>query len=202
MVYYIELKIKSFEFELLQFLKHPFTSVLSDKNSLDQNMESSIKDLLLKAEEIPILIEKEFTVECCVRGHHIYQFEWDAKIGKELNVRQETRPAALVRNEYVMVLKFNDVSVGHVAKFLSKIYYFHQKHRGTTIARITGERQYSEDLGQGGMELPAKYIFGSTDEDMNAKLPTLIGKAMQEYQKAIKEEKEEQVKKEKQIEKT
>ena len=53
------------------------------------------------------------------------------------------------------------------------------------------------DLGQGGMELPAKYIFRSTDEDMNSKLPTLIGKTMQEYQKAAKEEKEKQVKKKK-----
>ena len=61
--------------------------------------------------------------------------------------------------------------------------------------------QYSKDLGQGGMELPAKYIFRSTDEDMNSKLPTLIGKAMQEYQKAVKEEKEEQAKKEKQTKK-
>ena len=34
------------------------------------------------------------------------------------------------------------------------------------------------------MELPAKYIFRSTDEDMNSKLPTLIGKTMQEYEKA------------------
>ena len=36
---------------------------------------------------------------------------------------------------------------------------------------------------------------------MNSKLPTLIGKAMHEYQKAVKEEKEKQVKKEKQTEK-
>ena len=55
--------------------------------------------------------------------------------------------------------------------------------------RITWQRQYSKDLGPGGMELPAKYIFRSTDEDMNSKLPNLIGKAMQEYQKAVKEEK-------------
>ena len=53
---------------------------------------------------------------------------------------------------------------------------------------------------QGGMEIPAKYIFQSTDEDMNSKLPTLIGKTMQEYQKAVKAEKEKQ-RKEKQIEK-
>ena len=41
----------------------------------------------------------------------------------------------------------------------------------------------------------------ATDEDMNSKLPTLIGKAMQEYQKAVKEEKEKQAKKEKQTKK-
>ena len=46
MVYHIELKMKTFEFEfeLLKFSKRLFTSVLSNKNSLDQNMESSIKD--------------------------------------------------------------------------------------------------------------------------------------------------------------
>ena len=30
--------------------------------------------------EIPILVEKEFTAGCFVRGHHICQCEWDAKI--------------------------------------------------------------------------------------------------------------------------
>ena len=64
--------------------------------------------------------------------------------------------------------------------------------------RITGERQYSKDVGQGAIELLVKYISRSTDEDMNSKLPTLIGKAMQEYQKAIKEKKEKQAKNEKQ----
>ena len=61
--------------------------------------------------------------------------------------------------------------------------------------RITEERKYSKDLGQGGMELIMRYTFQSTDEDMNSKLPTLIGKAMQKYQKAVKEEKEKQIKK-------
>ena len=45
------------------------------------------------------------------------------------------------------------------------------------------------------MELPAKYIIRSTDEDMSSKLPTLIGKGMQEYQKAVQEEREKKKKK-------
>ena len=63
-------------------------------------MESSIEDLLLKAEETPILIENKFTVKCCVPGHHIYQFEWDAKIEKELTASQKTSPAALIQDKY------------------------------------------------------------------------------------------------------
>ena len=66
---------------------------------------------------------------------------------------------SLCNYKYAMVLKFNDVSVGHVPKFLSKICYIYQKHGGTIIVRVTGERQYSKDLGQGGMELHAKNIF-------------------------------------------
>ena len=108
---------------------------------------------------------------------------------------------SLYNYKYTMDLKFHNVSVGHVPKFLSKICYFSQKHGGMIIVRITGERQYSKDLRQGGMELHTKNIFRSTDEDMNSKLPTLIGKAMQEYQKAVKEEKEKLAKKEKQTKK-
>ena len=114
---------------------------------------------------------------------------------------------SLCNYKYAMVLKFNDVFVGHVPKFLSKICYFYQKHGGTIIVRITGERQYSKDLVQGGMEFPVKYIFRLTDENMNSKLPTLIGNLMQEYQKSVKEEKKKTGKerktgkKEKQIEK-
>ena len=67
--------------------------------------------------------------------------------------------------------------------------------------RIPGERQYSKDLGQSGMKLPAEYIFRSTDEVMDSKLPALIGKAMQECQKSVKEEKERQAKKVKQTKK-
>ena len=55
----------------------------------------SLEVLLLNAKDIPILVEREFTVECCVRGHHVYQKEWEA-----------------------------DTEVGHIPKFLSKITYF------------------------------------------------------------------------------
>ena len=54
----------------------------------------------------------------------MYQIERDVKIESELKASHETRPAALVRGKYVIVLKYNDVIVAHVSKSLSKITYF------------------------------------------------------------------------------
>ena len=86
----------------------------------------SLAVLLLNAKDIPILIEREFTV-----------------------------PGALVQDKYAIALKQKDVIVGHIPKFLCKITYFYLKHGGDLLVEITGKRQYSGDLPQGGMELPA-----------------------------------------------
>ena len=84
----------------------------------------SLTDQILKSDVIPILIEKELEGQCCVRGHHVYESNWDAKTGSKLKPCHEKRPSALVEDKYAMALKFNDTTVGHVLKFLSKITYF------------------------------------------------------------------------------
>ena len=47
-------------------------------------MMESLTDQILKSDVIPIVIEKELQVECCVRRHHVYESNWDAKIGSKL----------------------------------------------------------------------------------------------------------------------
>ena len=42
------------------------------------NMEG-LENLLLNAKDVLIMTEKEFTVECCVRVHHVYQSKWKQK---------------------------------------------------------------------------------------------------------------------------
>ena len=59
----------------------------------------SLEVLLLNAKDIPILVEREFTVECCVKGHHVYQKEWETEIGIKLTAQYETRPGALVQDK-------------------------------------------------------------------------------------------------------
>ena len=67
------------------------------------------------------MIEKELINDCCIRGYHVYKdADCGAKIGSILKVRSETRPAALVEDKYALALTFNDQTIGHVPKFLSK----------------------------------------------------------------------------------
>ena len=134
----------------------------------------SLTDPILKSDVIPIVIKKELEGECCVRGHHVYESNWDAKTGSKLKHCHEKRPSALVENKYAMALKFNDTTVGHVPKFLSKITYFFFKLGGDLVVKIAGQRQYSRDLDQGGMERPGTYVFTSTDAEMDAKLEMLV----------------------------
>ena len=57
--------------------------------------------------------------------------------------------------------------------------------------KTTGQRRYSRDLDQEGMELPGTYVFTSTDAEMHAKLEMLVKEAMEEYNNKIKEKEQE-----------
>ena len=120
----------------------------------------------------------------CVRGHHVYQKEWEAEIGSKSTAQYETRPGALVQDKYAIALKQKDVIVGHIPKFLFKTTYFYLKHGGDLLVEIIGKRQYSRDLPQGGMELPALYVFKTTNLEMHLQVPSLARKAMKTYNDA------------------
>ena len=79
-----------------------------------------------------------------------------------------------------MVLKYGDVTVGHIPKFLSKIMYFYIKNGGELLLKITSKRQFSTDLPQGGLELPALCIFKSTNSEAHSKFPGLVPKVLKE----------------------
>ena len=97
----------------------------------------SLTDQILKSDVVPIAIEKELKVKCCVRGHQAYESNWDAKTGSKFKPCHEKRPSALVEDKYAMALKFNDTTVGHVPKFLYKTcslvpMYLHQRMQKCT----------------------------------------------------------------------
>ena len=51
-------------------------------------------------------------------------------------------------------------------KFYRNIHSFFLKNGGTLAVKVTGEQQYSYDLEQGGLELPAEYCFLTTNQSL------------------------------------
>ena len=153
-------------------------------SSAAAEVKKNLTDLILECDIIPILVEKDLAIECCIRGYHVYQ-DQDIKIGNTLKASPETRVAALVEDKYAMAIKSEDKTIGHIPKDLSKITYFFLKKDGKFNVKITGPRQYSRDLIKGGMELPCTYTYSTTDEEVYGKLVELVSEFMDSYYKRI-----------------
>ena len=129
--------------------------------------ENLTQTLLTKDLEIPVILKREFSAACCIRGYHIYNWtQWIAEIGSILTSEPEKRAGALVEDKYAIAIISNNQTVGHVPNFLSKLTFFFLKHGATLTVKVTGERRYSFDLPQGGMKIPAEFIYESEKKEL------------------------------------
>ena len=87
--------------------------------------DSLIKALLAKDLEVPVSVEKEFNVRCCIRRYDIYQTQWNADIGARLPIAPETRPATQDKSAIAVIN--NGKTVGHIPKLLTKLTLFFLK---------------------------------------------------------------------------
>ena len=127
---------------------------------------SLLSSLLIKDLEIPVIPEKEFTVQCCIRGYHTYQSQWNAEVGAELGAVPDTRTSALVKDKYAIAVKNGKQTVEHIHMFLSKLTFFFLRYDGKVSIKINGPRMYSVDLIQGGLELPTEFTFQTSNEKL------------------------------------
>ena len=91
-----------------------------------------------------------------VRGYHVYKDVWEATRGEVLNCTRETGNA--FDPFAVSVIKRGNV-VGHVPKKISALCSLFMRCGGTIHCKVTGSRQYSHDISQGGLETPCLLIF-------------------------------------------
>ena len=97
-----------------------------------------------------------------IRGYHVYKEIWLATLGEVLTCRRKTDNC---HDRFaVSVLKGTD-TVGHVPKKISSICSLFLWRSGTIMCEVTGGRQYSADLEQGGLEVPCKLSFICNDEE-------------------------------------
>ena len=91
-----------------------------------------------------------------MRGYHAYKHTWAAVYGEELPCEREA--GNRVDAFAVAVMKDGTV-VGHVPKKISSVCSLYLRRGGSIICRVTGSRRYSEDLIEGGLEIPCVLIF-------------------------------------------
>ena len=94
--------------------------------------------------------------DSCIRGYHVYKDVWTPTIDEVLPCRRETT------NEYdpfaVMVEK-SEAVVGHLPRKISSTCSLFLSKGGSISCRVSGTRQYSADLVQGGLVVPCVLIF-------------------------------------------
>ena len=97
-----------------------------------------------------------FEFQSCIRGYHIYQSIWSGSSGEVLACRREPKN----REDLFAVGVYKDATlVGHVPRKFSCVFSLFIRHGGTITSRVTGSRQYSSDLLQGGLEIPCVYVL-------------------------------------------
>ena len=102
-------------------------------------------------------------ISTVVRGYQVYQEIWSAPLGEVLFCQRETDN----RHDLfaVAIVKEGEV-VGHVRREISSSCSLFLLS-GTITCKVTGSRQYSHDLEQGGMHIPCKLIA----QIKNSRLP-------------------------------
>ena len=95
-----------------------------------------------------------FVITSVVRGYHICKDIWEAEINSEL----PCLPQPDNRQDCYAVAVMNDTNVvGHLPRRISYICNIFIYHAGSITCRVTGPRQYSWDLEQGGLEVPCEF---------------------------------------------
>ena len=108
-----------------------------------------------------------FLIESVVRGYHEYKDIWDAVVdGIELPCERE--PGNPQNPSAIAVAKRSpgaSVIVGHAFRLISMVCSVFIHQGGFIVCVVTGPRQYSADLPQGGLEVPCCYTF-KTNRDV------------------------------------
>ena len=115
-----------------------------------------------------------FSVEAMVRGYRVYRAIWEAAVGETLNCAREVGNRS--DTFAVAVIKGGD-TVGHVPRRISSICSIFMRNGGVISCEIIGSRGFSQDLPQGGLEVPCILEFVGTSKNI-AKAKKLIDESL------------------------
>ena len=100
-----------------------------------------------------------YEVPSCIRGHHVYRDIWSPTIGEELMCKRETTND---KDRYAVAVMRESTVMGHVPRVISAVCALFLKRKGIIRFIVSGNRRFSEDLPQGGLEVPCVLKFEGT----------------------------------------
>uniref|UniRef100_A0A1X7U5P3 HIRAN domain-containing protein n=1 Tax=Amphimedon queenslandica TaxID=400682 RepID=A0A1X7U5P3_AMPQE len=119
--------------------------------------------------------EEHFEISSVVRGYHVYKDMLEATERESL---QCTRELSNSHDPYAVAIFKNGYIVGHVPRIISAVCSLFLRWGGSIQCTVIGSRKYSEDLPQGGLEIPCLYPFrvptGNKDKELVEKTQTRI----------------------------
>ena len=102
-----------------------------------------------------------------IRGYHVYKDIWEAVLDEELPSQKELGNLA---DPFAVAVIRDGVVVGHVPKKISSVCSLFLQRNGSITCCISGYRRFSEDLLQGGVEIPCTMTFaGEAKHTVKAK---------------------------------
>jgi hypothetical protein len=91
----------------------------------------------------------------------VYKSIWTPFIGETLSCSRETTN---LHDPFALKVLKTDEIVGHMPKRVCSECSIFLRKRGTITYTVSGERRYSRDLTQGGLEIPCLLILEINDE--------------------------------------
>ena len=98
-----------------------------------------------------------FCKSSCIRGFHVYNEIWTAVFGERLFTERELHN--VVDRYAVAVTKDSGETVGHLPRKISRLCSMFIEQGGDITCVVVGNRRYSSDFVQGGLEIPCTLIF-------------------------------------------
>jgi hypothetical protein len=71
-----------------------------------------------------------------------------------------------IADPYAVSIVTKSMVVGHVPRRISAVCHLFIRHGGQIVCQVTGARQYSIDLPQGGLEVPSSLMFIGIDKEV------------------------------------
>ena len=96
-----------------------------------------------------------------IRGHHIYKEVWEPMHGQIL---QCARERSYRFDPFAVSVVNSEEIVGHVPQKISAACALFLQHHESIRCKVTGDRRYSSDLPQGGLEVPCDLNFEGEKE--------------------------------------